>query len=175
MPKREITVPVLPIPDVPNNQKILFDKESLQIAIDKFMGGKSQPVMLQKEVQIGDAKADVELDKLCGSVVEMAFDEDSAQYTAVIKLIPNKNSAFVLNKISEGVNFTLGTNKMGRLDEIKRDENEDTSDYPEDAHFICPDGFDIISTSLLPETVMKQLESLREEASAKGGSATGNA
>ena len=74
------------------------------------MEGNSQFVMLQTVHQTGDMKADIKLDKICGNVVDITFNEDQNQYLATLKLIPNKNSAIVLQAIKEGDNFLLGTN-----------------------------------------------------------------
>lgn len=152
MPKREITVSVLPIPDVPNVNGILFEADALKEAIQKYMDSPYQHVMLQKDAQVGDMKADVELDKLCGSVTDIQYNEDTKSYDATIKLIPNKNSAFVLEKISEGISFTLGTNKVGMLCQVNDD---DETEYPEGTTLACQNGFDIISTSLLPNWVIE--------------------
>lgn len=165
MPKREIIVPVLPKPDVPNIQGILFDGKSLKEAIDKYMEEPihKHVVMLQTENQTGDMKADIDLDKLCGSIAEINFDEHNSQYMATIKLIPNKNSALVLNSIKNGTKFSLGTNKVGMLAEVNNSNEKDETVYPEGTRFICKNGFDIISTSLLPDWVLEHPKKSNEE------------
>ena len=148
MPRREIEIPILPKPNVPNNQGIMFSKEILDTAIQKYMEGNSQHVMLQREHQTGDMKADVELDKICGYVTEIKFDKKENQYLATVKFIPNKNSAFVFSSIKEGIKFSLGTNKVGN---IRKTTEKD--ELPEEVKYIPNDNIEILSTSLLPDWV----------------------
>jgi len=156
MPKRTIEVPLLPLPDVPNIQGVIFPKDSLDNAIEVFMDGTAQYVMLQKENQLGDGNADIELGKICGSVNNITFDEVSKSYIATVKLIPNKNSAFVLDEISKGINFTLGTNKVGMLAAIQED---DDTEYPEGTLYKCDKGFEIVSTSMFDTNLIKPQDS----------------
>lgn len=152
MPNKEITVPVLPKPDIPNANGVLFAGDSLKKAIEKYMDGPYHHVMFQPDGQTGDVHQDVDLDKVCGSVVDITFNDDNKEYEAVIKLIPNKNSANIINLMDKGVEFTLGTNKMGTMRRVGGTDEFDEPEYPEDTILICDDGFDIISTSLLDKS-----------------------
>jgi hypothetical protein len=155
MPERTITVPVLPIPDVPNAAGILYKGKAINDAIEVYMNLPVKHVMLQTTQQVGDSRADIELDKLCGYVTKISFDETSKSYAATIKLIPNKNSGMILTALAEGNSFTLGTNKVGSLNKILDGE---VTDYPPNTKFVCDEPLDIVSVSLLPDSVLKEVE-----------------
>jgi len=148
MPSKEFVVNVLPKPDVPNIQGITFNKEALDKAISEYMENSHKMVMLEQNKQSGNPSADTNLDKVCGHVVDINFNEETKSYESVIKLIPNKNSKIVVDAMDK-VNFVLGTNKFGTVRQIKPDE---VNEYPEGTKLV-PDGdFKIASVSLLDST-----------------------
>lgn len=145
MPSKEIKVKVLPQPNVPNVQGITFTKEQLDKCISDYMDNSNKMVMLQPNVQSGNPSADTDLDKVCGHVVDMTFNEQTNSYESIIKLIPNKNSKIVIECMDK-VDFVLGTNKFGTIRKIKPTE---INEYPEGTKLVPDDNVKIASLSLL--------------------------
>jgi hypothetical protein len=155
MPNRTITVPVLPVPDTPNANGVLFKGDMVKDAIDAYMKLPVKHIMLQTTTQVGDSKADIDLEKLCGNVDDIEYNEETKSYMATIKLIPNKNSGLVLTALAEGNNFSVGTNKMGMISEVIEGE---VNEYPDGTRYVCDSKFDILSTSLIPDSVLQEVK-----------------
>lgn len=157
MPNRTITVPILPIPDVPNASGILFKGNMIKDAIDTYMDLPAQfrQTMLQLTAQVGDSKSDIEIDKLCGNVDNIEYNEETKSYVATIKLIPNKNSGLVLTALEEDNNFFLGINKMGIISDVSDDN---VTEYPIGTRYVCDSKITILSTSLIPDSVLQEVK-----------------
>jgi len=146
MPKREITVPVLPKPDVVNINGVLFEGNALKDAIDKYMDTPYRHVMYG---QASKPNLEVDIHSVCGSVDDIIFDADTKSYNAIIKLIPNKTSAAILAELDKGIKFSLGTNKVGTLAEPNKVNDDGEHEYSDDVKLVCVGDFDIINTSIL--------------------------